>query len=160
MMFGLIVLGSIVRTTGSGLACPDWPLCHGHLLPPMEFNAIVEWLHRFVALLVSLLLLTTTGRRSGESRTSALIFGRDGDDYLIVGSMGGAPKHPSWYHNLTANPDAEIQVRGDHIPVTTRTASDDEKPRFWQIMTEVWPNYDVYQTRTDRSIPVVVLSPK
>jgi deazaflavin-dependent oxidoreductase (nitroreductase family) len=107
-----------------------------------------------------ILLLTTTGRRSGESRTSALIFGRDGDDYLIVGSMGGAPKHPSWYHNLTANPDAEIQVRGDHIPVTTRTASDDEKPRFWQIMTEVWPNYDVYQTRTDRSIPVVVLSPK
>jgi deazaflavin-dependent oxidoreductase (nitroreductase family) len=107
-----------------------------------------------------ILLLTTTGRRSGESRTSALIFGRDGDDYLIVGSMGGAPKHPSWYHNLAANPDAEIQVRGDHIPVTTRTASDDEKPRLWQIMTEVWPNYDVYQTRTDRSIPVVVLSPK
>jgi len=61
LMFGLIVLGSIVRTTGSGLACPDWPLCHGQLLPPMEFNAIVEWLHRFVALLVSLLLLTTTG---------------------------------------------------------------------------------------------------
>lgn len=61
LMFGLIVLGSIVRTTGSGLACPDWPLCHGHLLPPMEFNAIIEWLHRFVALLVSLLLLTTTG---------------------------------------------------------------------------------------------------
>src|SRR5215813_6502164 len=61
LMFGLIVVGSIVRTTGSGLACPDWPLCHGHLLPPMEFNAIVEWLHRFVALLVSLLLLTTTG---------------------------------------------------------------------------------------------------
>src|SRR5204863_5742155 len=61
LMFGLIVLGSIVRTTGSGLACPDWPLCHGHLLPPMAFNAIVEWLHQFVALLVSLLLLTTAG---------------------------------------------------------------------------------------------------
>ena len=61
LMFGLIVLGSIVRTTGSGLACPDWPLCHGHLLPPLEFNAIVEWLHRLVALIVSLLLLTTTG---------------------------------------------------------------------------------------------------
>jgi heme a synthase len=61
LMFGLIVLGSIVRTTGSGLACPDWPLCHGHLLPPLEFNAIVEWLHRLVALLVSLLLLATTG---------------------------------------------------------------------------------------------------
>lgn len=61
LMFGLIVLGSIVRTTGSGLACPDWPLCHGRLLPPLEFNAIVEWLHRFVALLVSLMLFATTG---------------------------------------------------------------------------------------------------
>lgn len=59
LMFGLIVLGGIVRTTGSGLACPDWPLCHGHLLPPFEFNAIVEWLHRLVALLVSVSLLAT-----------------------------------------------------------------------------------------------------
>ena len=107
-----------------------------------------------------ILLLTTTGRRSGEQKTSALIFGRDGDNYLIVGSMGGAPKHPSWYLNLSANPDVEIQVRGDRIPALARTASDDEKARLWQIMTEVWPNYDVYQTRTDRSIPVVVISPK
>ena len=105
------------------------------------------------------LLLTTTGRRSGESRTSALIFGRDGDDYLVVASLGGAPKHPSWYLNLTAHPTAEIQVLADRIPVTAHTASEDEKPRLWQIVTEVWPNYDVYQTRTDRVIPVVVLSP-
>ena len=105
------------------------------------------------------LLLTTTGRRSGQPRTSALIFARDGDDYLVVASMGGAPKHPSWYLNLTANPSAEIQVKGDHIPVTARTASADEKPRLWQIVAGVWPNYNVYQTRTDREIPVVVLSP-
>ena len=105
------------------------------------------------------LLLTTTGRRSGKSRTSALIFGRDGDDYLVVASMGGAPRHPSWYLNLTEHPDAEIQVRSDRFPVVTRTASDEEKPRLWRIMTEVWPNYDVYQTRTDRVIPLVVLSP-
>src|SRR5256884_7631931 len=105
------------------------------------------------------LLLTTTGRHSGEPRTSALIFGRDGDDYLVVASMGGAPRHPSWYLNVTANPAAEIQVRVDRIPVVARTASDDEKPGLWRIMTDVWPNYDVYQTRTDRSIPVVVLSP-
>lgn len=106
-----------------------------------------------------ILLLTTTGRRSGELRTSALIFGRDGDDYLVVGSMGGAPRHPSWYLNITAQPVAEIQVRAERIPVVARTASDDEKPRLWRIMTDVWPNYDAYQTRTDRSIPVVVLSP-
>jgi deazaflavin-dependent oxidoreductase (nitroreductase family) len=106
-----------------------------------------------------ILLLTTTGRRSGEPRTSALIFGRDGDDYLVVASMGGAPRHPSWYHNLTAHREAEVQVRAERIPVVARTASDDEKARLWQVMTEVWPNYDVYQTRTERSIPVVVLSP-
>jgi deazaflavin-dependent oxidoreductase (nitroreductase family) len=98
-------------------------------------------------------------RRSGEPRTSALIFGRDGDDYLVVASMGGAPNHPLWYLNLNANPGTEIQVKGDVIPVTARTASDDEKPRLWKIVNEVWPNYDVYQSRTERAIPVVVLSP-
>jgi deazaflavin-dependent oxidoreductase (nitroreductase family) len=108
---------------------------------------------------VPTLLLTTTGRRSGEPRTSALIFGRDGDDHLVVASMGGAPNHPAWYLNLTADPAAEIQVRGDRMPVEARTASDAEKPRLWKIVNEVWPNYDVYQSRTERAIPVVVLSP-
>ena len=73
--------------------------------------------------------------------------------------MGGAPHHPLWYRNLLAEPRAEIQVKGDHIAVEARTASTDEKPRLWKIMTGVWPNYDVYQTRTDRDIPVVVLVP-
>ena len=106
------------------------------------------------------LLLTTTGRKSGQPRTSPLIFAQDGDDYLVVASMGGAPQHPQWYLNLTANPEAEVQVKGEHVPVTARTASDDEKPRLWKIVTEQWPNYDVYQTRTDRVIPLVVLSPR
>jgi deazaflavin-dependent oxidoreductase (nitroreductase family) len=106
------------------------------------------------------LLLTTTGRTSGQPRTSPLIFAQDGDDYLVVASMGGAPQHPQWYLNLTANPEAEVQVKGDIVPVTARTASDDEKPRLWKIVTEQWPNYDVYQTRTDRVIPLVVLSPR
>lgn len=105
------------------------------------------------------LLLTTTGRKSQQRRTSALIFGRDGNDYLVVASTGGAPKHPSWYLNLLANPRAEIQVKAEVIPVTARTASDEEKPRLWKIMTDSWPNYDVYQTRTERVIPLVVLSP-
>jgi deazaflavin-dependent oxidoreductase (nitroreductase family) len=76
-----------------------------------------------------------------------------------VASMGGAPKHPSWYLNLQADPQASIQVKSDVLPVTARTASADEKPRLWKIVTEVWPNYDVYQSRTERNIPVVVLSP-
>jgi len=107
---------------------------------------------------VPTLLLTTTGRRSGEPRTSALIFAQDGDDYLVVASMGGAPQHPQWYLNLEANSRAEIQVKADQIPVVARTASPDEKGRLWQIVRDVWPNYDVYQSRTDRDIPVVVLS--
>ena len=108
---------------------------------------------------VPTLLLTVRGRTTGEPRTSALIFGRDGDNYLVVASMGGAPKHPLWYRNLLAEPRAEIQVKGEHIAVVARTASPADKPRLWKIMTDVWPNYDVYQSRTDRDIPVVVLSP-
>jgi deazaflavin-dependent oxidoreductase (nitroreductase family) len=108
---------------------------------------------------VPTLLLTTIGRRSGEARTNALIFGRDGSDYLVVASMGGAPTHPNWYWNLLAQPSAEIQVRADQIRVTARTAEDDEKPRLWKIMSDGWPNYDVYQSRTDRVIPLVVLTP-
>ncbi|MFG1921959.1 nitroreductase family deazaflavin-dependent oxidoreductase [Cryptosporangium sp. NPDC048952] len=108
---------------------------------------------------VPTLLLTTTGRQTGQLRTSALIFGRDADDYLVVASTGGAPRHPAWYLNLTANPTAEIQVKTERLRVRARTAGDDEKPRLWRILTEVWPNYDIYQTRTERVIPVVVLSP-
>lgn len=108
---------------------------------------------------VPTLLLSATGRRTGRKLTSPLIFVRDGDDYLIVASMGGAPRHPSWYLNLQANPQAEIQVKDQTLAVVARTASASEKPRLWKLVTEVWPNYDVYQSRTDRDIPVVVLSP-
>ncbi|MDH4170710.1 MAG: nitroreductase family deazaflavin-dependent oxidoreductase [Acidimicrobiia bacterium] len=106
------------------------------------------------------LLLTTTGRRSGKRRTSPLIFGRDGDDYLVVASVGGMPDHPAWYLNLGDDPNARIQVRGEHIDVVARTADADEKARLWGIVNEVWPNYEAYQQRTDRVIPVVVLSPR
>ena len=105
------------------------------------------------------LLLTTTGRRSGQPRTTPLIFARDGDAYLVVASVGGLPDHPAWYHNLRAEPRASIQVRGDHIDVVAHTAGDDEKPRLWALVNRVWPNYEGYQSRTDRVIPVVVLTP-
>ncbi len=108
---------------------------------------------------VPTLLLTTTGRRTGQPRTTALIFAPDADDYLVVASMGGAPDHPQWYRNLMANPNAEVQVKADVIPVIARTASPDEKPRLWSIVRDAWPNYDVYQSRTERVIPVVVLTP-
>ncbi|OBF95588.1 nitroreductase [Mycobacterium sp. 852002-51152_SCH6134967] len=108
---------------------------------------------------VPTLLLTVTGRRSGQPRTSALIFGRHGEDYLVVASMGGAPMHPKWYLNLQANPAAEIQVRDRRIAVRACTATPEEKPQLWRIMAELWPNYDAYQARTSRDIPVVVLTP-
>jgi deazaflavin-dependent oxidoreductase (nitroreductase family) len=108
---------------------------------------------------VPTLLLTATGRRTGRKLTSPLIFARDGDDYLIVASMGGAPRHPKWFLNLQAKPEAEIQVKAETLPVVAHAASATEKPRLWKIVTDVWPNYDVYQSRTDRDIPVVVLSP-
>jgi deazaflavin-dependent oxidoreductase (nitroreductase family) len=107
---------------------------------------------------VPTLLLTTTGRTSGLARTSAMIFGRDGDDYLVIASQGGSPEHPEWYRNLEAEPQAEIQVRSDRLPVVARTASTAERPRLWKIMSGQWPNYDVYQSRTSRVIPVVVFA--
>ncbi|MCH2170490.1 nitroreductase family deazaflavin-dependent oxidoreductase [Myxococcota bacterium] len=105
------------------------------------------------------LVLTTTGRRSGERRKVPLIYGRDGDSLLVIASMGGAPNHPKWYLNVSEAPDVEVQVLGDKFSATARTASSEEKPRLWKIMTEDWPNYDVYKERTDRDIPLVVLEP-
>jgi deazaflavin-dependent oxidoreductase (nitroreductase family) len=108
---------------------------------------------------VPILLLTVTGRRSGRLLTSALIFARDGEDLLVVASKGGAPKHPLWYVNLQENPHAEVQVKNRKMQVVARTATKAEKPRLWKIVTDTWPNYDTYQARTDREIPVVVLTP-
>jgi deazaflavin-dependent oxidoreductase (nitroreductase family) len=106
---------------------------------------------------VPTLLLTTTGKRSGEPRTTPLIFGRDGDRYLVVASRGGAQRNPQWYRNLVANPDVQVQVKGDRFAARARTAAPAEKPRLWQIMTAIWPAYDEYQTRTSRQIPVVII---
>jgi deazaflavin-dependent oxidoreductase (nitroreductase family) len=102
-------------------------------------------------------ILTTIGRKSGAPRKSALIFGQDGDTYLLVGSQGGAPKHPMWYLNLRDNPDVELQVKGDKFAGRARLANADEKPRLWNIMLEHWPYYDDYQARTERDIPLVVI---
>ena len=104
-----------------------------------------------------IILLTTIGHRSGEERTVPLIFGKHGDDYLIVASKGGADDPPSWYVNLQANPEVTVQDRADVFKAVARTANDDEKRTLWPIMTKEWPAYDEYQTKTDRPIPVVIL---
>jgi len=105
-----------------------------------------------------ILILTTIGRQSGEERSNALIFGRHGDDLLVVGSKGGSPTPPAWYLNLEANPEVFVQVKGDRFAAKARTANAEEKPELWKIMTAAWPDYDEYQTRTERQIPVVILT--
>jgi len=104
------------------------------------------------------LLLTTKGRKSGEERTTPLIYRPVGDDaYAIVASKGGAPKPPAWYLNLVADPEVGVQVKGDRFTARARTAGPDERPHLWRELAEVWPDYDEYQKKTDREIPVVVL---
>jgi deazaflavin-dependent oxidoreductase (nitroreductase family) len=103
------------------------------------------------------LLLTTTGRTSGEERTTPLIHGVDGDRWVIIASKGGAPDHPAWYLNLQADPNVTIQVGPDVIPATARTAEGEERARLWTAMLDEWPAYADYQSSTDREIPVVVL---
>ena len=105
----------------------------------------------------TVLILTTTGRRSGEERSTPLIYGQHGDDFVVVASKGGAEEDPAWYLNLTADPGVTVQVRGDRFTAHARTASAREKPELWKMMTERWPAYDEYQHKTTRDIPVVVL---
>ena len=103
------------------------------------------------------LLLTTKGRRTGSNTTTPLIYEHDGDKYVVVASKGGAPQHPGWYRNLTKNPAVEVQVKDDVFGARARTAEGEERERLWKLVNHQWPDYDAYQRRTDREIPVVVL---
>jgi deazaflavin-dependent oxidoreductase (nitroreductase family) len=105
------------------------------------------------------LLLTTIGRKSGRRTTTPLIYGRDGDDFTVIASKAGADEHPLWYRNLEAHPEVEIQVCADVLPATARTAAGPERARLWALMAGIWPDYDQYARRTEREIPVVVLTP-
>jgi deazaflavin-dependent oxidoreductase (nitroreductase family) len=104
------------------------------------------------------LLLTTTGRRSGQTLTLPLIYQKDGDSYVIVASKGGSKDHPGWYYNLVEDPNVEVQVLGDRFKARAGTAEGEERERLWKLMTAAWPAYDDYQMKTDRQIPVVLLT--
>jgi len=106
---------------------------------------------------VNALLLTTRGRKSGQLRRTALYYGQDGDRYLLVASKGGADDHPNWYLNLSANPQVQVQIKDDRFPAIARTATAEEKPRLWKIVTELFPKYIEYQQNTQRDIPIVIL---
>jgi deazaflavin-dependent oxidoreductase (nitroreductase family) len=105
------------------------------------------------------LLLTTRGRKSGKLRRTALIYGRDGANYLVVASNGGAARHPNWYLNLAANPEVSVQVGADKLAARARSASAEEKLRLWPVMSKIFPMYDSYQAKTSREIPLVIVEP-
>jgi deazaflavin-dependent oxidoreductase (nitroreductase family) len=105
----------------------------------------------------TVLILTTTGHRSGVKRDAPLIYGQHGDDYVVVASKGGADEHPAWYLNLAADPEVEVQVLDDRFAARARTAAATERPQLWPMMLQHWPAYEEYQRKTAREIPVVVL---
>jgi deazaflavin-dependent oxidoreductase (nitroreductase family) len=103
------------------------------------------------------LLLTTRGRRSGVPRTVALLATRDGDRLLLVGSLGGNERHPAWYLNLLADPQVEVELRGERASWTARVAEGEERAALWPKVVGAWRHYAAYQRRTDRQLPLVVL---
>jgi deazaflavin-dependent oxidoreductase (nitroreductase family) len=109
--------------------------------------------------LLPTLLLTTTGRKSGEPRALPLIYGTTGESHIVIASKGGMPTHPLWYRNLEANPECKLQVGAKQISARARFATGEERERLWKQMAEIYPPYLDYQKATDRTIPVVVLDP-
>ena len=105
------------------------------------------------------LLLTTTGRRSGEPRTAPVVFSRDGDDLVVVGSNAGNTRVPAWALNLRAHPAAEVQVRGERRGVRARVSEGAERERLWRLVNEDYAGFDDYKELTDREIGVFVLEP-
>jgi deazaflavin-dependent oxidoreductase (nitroreductase family) len=105
-----------------------------------------------------MLLLTTVGSTTGDVHTVPLLYLRDNDDVIIIASWGGRPNHPQWYGNLLANPSVTIQLLEESTPVKARTASSEERSRLWPLITSAYDGYREYQSRTNREIPVVILS--
>ena len=107
----------------------------------------------------SVLILTTTGAKSGETRENPLAYTRTGDDFVVIASKGGAPTHPAWFHNLLANPEVKVEVLGETIPVRARVAEGEEHQRLFDAQAAVMPGFADYQRKTTRKIPVIVLEP-
>ena len=106
------------------------------------------------------MLMTVVGRKSGRQLTVPLLYLRDGERVVIVASKGGMDHHPLWYHNLVANPDVDVQIGGTVRPMRAHTADDAERAALWPRLVAMYSDYDDYQARTTRKIPVVVLSPR
>lgn len=105
-----------------------------------------------------MILVTTTGRKSGQQRTSPLVYGKTGDDLFIIASKAGDPKHPDWFLNIEANPNVTVEVGTDKYEARARITEGEERARLYKQMADAMPNFKEYQEKTDREIPVVVLS--
>ena len=115
--------------------------------------------HRFPGT-PEMLLLDHVGAKSGTHRTTPLVFARDGDNVILIASKGGYPKNPAWFHNLVANPDTTIQIGSKRMNVHARVAKPEERERLWRLAVDVYSGYEDYRRRTDRQIPLVILTPR
>ena len=106
------------------------------------------------------LLLTTIGRKSGKPRTAPLLYLRDGEKIVIVGSKGGMSQHPLWYRNVEANPDVDVEIGSERRRMLARRATDEEKAAVWPKLVAMYRDFEDYQARTERNIPVIILSPR
>lgn len=106
------------------------------------------------------LLLTNKGAKSGKVRVSPLVYTKDGDNYVIIASFAGAPKHPAWFHNLMKHPNTQIEVGTETLQVTAKEANGSERDRLFQAQAEMMPVFHDYQAKTERKIPVVILEPR
>ena len=104
-----------------------------------------------------LVLLTTKGAKSGQLRTFPVVYTRDGDRIVVIASKGGAPNNPAWYHNLVANPEVTVELPGEKFVARASVATGDERARLWRVQADLMPNFDEYQQKTTREIPVVIL---
>lgn len=138
-----------------------WPLLMrlmgGHTAVYQRTNGRIGHRHPGVP---PMLLLDHVGARSGVKRTSPLVYVHDGEDYVVIASKGGYPKHPGWYHNLVAHPDTTIQVGSRHLDVQARIATSEERARLWPLAVRTYRGYTAYQERAGREIPLIVLSPR
>ena len=105
-------------------------------------------------------LVTATGKRSGKPRTMALLYLADGDDLVLIASKGGMANHPAWYHNMIANPEVEVELGSTKRPMRAHRASDAERAALWPRVVAMYGDYESYQARTTRTIPLVILSPR
>jgi deazaflavin-dependent oxidoreductase (nitroreductase family) len=105
-----------------------------------------------------MMLLTTTGAKSGQPRVAPLVYTTDGDRIVIVASKGGAPTHPDWYHNIVANPEITVEVGGEKFPARAEIAPEPDRTRLFNAQADLMPNFYEYQKNTDRTIPVITIS--